>query len=100
MSAAGRAAHGRNKARHAQREFGHTKPKLQPVGSDTAWLSAWLEGLSLGDVFNVNSPVVLGLHEDSAELELMLRKASQLGVLSMTAHRENGVFVEFRWRVL
>jgi hypothetical protein len=99
MSQAGRAAHYHNQARHSQRVFGTEKPKSQPVGSDTVWVPEFLA--SLGDIgqFSANSITALPLGDTREERERKLRKATSLGALHMTAHRENGVFVEYRWEL-
>lgn len=100
MSQAGRAAHAHNQARHAQREFGHTKPTLQPVGSDTLWMSEFISSIQgLEGYFNADSIIAAQLGSTRDERIEKLRKLSAHGTLHMSAHREDGVFVEFRWEL-
>lgn len=97
MSAAGRAAHNRNQARHAQRSWGYVKPKLEPVGSDTKWLAQLLLDAHGLEYLTVNSEAVLPLGETPEERELKLRKASSIGALRMYTHHVNFEFIEYRW---
>lgn len=99
MSQAGRKAHDIHKAQHAQREIGQEKPKLAPVGSDTTWIPEFLSAAKGIDWFNADSIICIGLGHTHQDRENALRKASAMGVLRMTAHRENGVFVEYRWHL-
>lgn len=96
---ASRAGHERAKAQHAQREFGAAKAKLQPVGTDTAWLSTFLSSCEGIGPFNLNSIIALQLGGDPQEREQKLRLASSMGLLRMSAYRENGVFIEYRWEL-
>lgn len=97
MSAAGRAAHSHNQARHSQRSGGDVKRKLLPVGSDTKWLPQLLQDAIDLEYLTLDCAVVLPLGETPEERELALRKASSLGAMKMEAYRENGVFIEYRW---
>jgi hypothetical protein len=99
MSKSGRAAHERNTARHAQRN-GFEKPKPQPVGSDTLWMSEFVSSIQgITTPFNADSLITLQLGEDRDERILKLRKMAKLGILHMYAHRSNGEFVEYRWEL-
>lgn len=93
-----RASYYRNTAKHSQRQ-GVPKPKLQERHSDTVWLGPWLLEIAGTGPFSVNSVIALPVGHTPQEREAALRKVSALGILSMTAHRENGVFVEYRWRL-
>lgn len=94
-----RAAHYRNKARHAQREFGEAKPRLLSRDEGTTWMPTFIASLNNGDTLTVHSEAVLPLANTAEERTLKLRELSKIGVLRMYAYRENGLFVEYRWTV-
>jgi hypothetical protein len=98
MSREGRAAHAHRRARNDQREFTTVKPKPLPVGSDTTWVSSFIEQLEPG-WFSADSSVALPIAGSHEERERMLRKASSMGLLQMQAYRENGTFIEYRWHL-
>jgi len=101
MSAEGRAAHARNKKRHAQREFGEVKPRLLPRDEGTSWMPAYVATLSTDQPdFNVADPIAEGLGSNARDRELRLRELCKIGILRMYAHRKNNVFVEYRWAVV
>jgi len=95
-----RAAHYRNKARHAQREFGQVKPRLLDRDEGTAWQGGFIATLSNNmPQFNVDSPIAASLGATAEERTRKLRELCKIGVLRMSAHRENGIFIEYRWTV-
>ncbi|QZD98618.1 hypothetical protein SEA_JEMERALD_30 [Microbacterium phage Jemerald] len=95
-----RAAHYRNKARHAQREFGQVKPRLLDRDEATSWQGAFIATLSNDmPAFNVDSPIAASLGSTPEARSLRLRELCKIGVLRMSAHRENNVFIEYRWTV-
>lgn len=94
-----RASYYRSTAKHAQREFGQVKAKLEPVGSDTLWLSEFVSSLQGIGSFNANSLVCLQLGHSVEERTARLRVASRIGVIRMYAVREADIFVEFRWEL-
>lgn len=95
-----RTTHYNNKRRHAQREFGQTKPRLLPRDEGTSWQGAAVATLSgIEGEFNVEHPAVESLGTDARERELRLRELCKVGVLRMRAHRVDSVFIEYRWSV-
>jgi hypothetical protein len=99
MSREGRAAHARNKARHAQREFGQEKPKVVSQAEGTRYMGAFVESVQGLLEFNISHPVTDQLGDTDEAKMIRLRELSKAGVLRMTAHREEGLFVEYRWVV-
>jgi len=99
MSREGRAAYSRRTNKAAQRQFGHTKPKLPPKGTELDWVPEFLETMQGLKCISVNSVVALPLGDTAAYREAKLRAASRAGFLHMYALRENGQFVEFRWEL-
>lgn len=100
MSAKGRAAHAHNKRRHAQRQFGHTKPVLQERGSDTLWMSEFLSSAQgTTGQFYVNSTICLQLGATEEERITKLRQMSQHGVIRMASMWRDGKFIGYAWRL-
>jgi hypothetical protein len=96
-----RRTHYSNQRRHSQREFGVAKPRLLPRDEGTAWQGSYVASLQgVTEEFNADSPVAAELGHTSEERVLRLRELSKLGVLHMRAHRVDGVFIEYRWRVM
>ena len=95
---ASRASHYRAEARHSQRN-GVPKAKLKPVGTDTIWVSGWLDEIQGAGPFGVDSVLALPLGSTPRERELKLRQASALGVLQMSALRVAGVFIKYVWEL-
>ena len=95
-----RASHYRNQARHSQRNFGEVKPRLLDRDEGTAWQGPFIATLSnTMPEFNADSPIAASLGETSKTRTLRLRELCKIGVLHMRAHREENVFVEYRWTV-
>lgn len=95
-----RATHYRNKARHDQREFGEVKPRLLNRDDSTAWRGAYIATLSNDmPAFNADSPIAAPLGATTEDRVVRLRELSKIGVLRMSAYRENGTFIEYRWTV-
>lgn len=100
MSQSGRAAHARNKARHAQREFGEVKPRLVSQEEGTRWMGGFIESIQgHTEPFGADSDVALPLGPTTEARTLRLRELAKLGVLQMSAPRENGVFLGYRWQL-
>lgn len=97
MSQAGRKAHAIHKAQHAQRGFGQEKRKLAPEGTDTMWVPEFLSAAAGIGSFNADAIICLPLGHTHMEREQKLRQASAMGVLRMSAYREAGAFIEYRW---
>lgn len=95
-----RAAHYRNKARHAQRAFGEVKPRLLDRDEGTAWQGAFIATLSNDmPAFNADSPIAAPLGSTTEARVLRLRELCKIGVLHMSAYREGSTFIEYRWTV-
>lgn len=100
MSREGRAAYNRRTNKAAQRQFGTSKPKLPPKGTELDWLPEFLSSAQGIKWFNVNSIIVLQLGTTPEEREVKLRAASRAGALHMYVHKdEDGKFVEYRWEL-
>lgn len=99
MSRAGRIAHEHHVNKHAQRQFGTVKPKLQPEGTETMWFGEFISSAQGIGSFNINALIVLQLGATAEERMLKLRQASRAGLLRMSAYREDGQFVEYRWEL-
>lgn len=93
--------------RHAQRQYPQTKPKVQPTGTNTAWIPDFAEQLTpKGLVLTVDSVLCLQLGDD---VEQKLRKLSSMGLLEMRAVRKTVVstkigtasaFSHYEWTVV
>lgn len=93
-----RASHYRAKAKHDQRSFGEVKPKLLARELETVWVPEWRDGLRLLALITIQTAAE-SFEVTEEEANKRLRKMSQMGLLRMTAHREAGVFVEYRWQL-
>lgn len=95
-----RATHYNNKRRHAQREFGQTKPRLLPRDVGTSWQGAFVATLSDGPSdFNLEHPITHSLGDTPEARALRLRELCKVGVLRMRAVRDGDKFIEYRWSV-
>lgn len=105
MSQAGRYAHEQNTKRHAQRSF--NQPKREPVETiETAtWMSQDMDfcrelAARYDNSWSITQFCAHRAIDDGvslAESERRLRYLSKLGFLRMSAHREDGKFVEYRF---
>lgn len=95
-----RAAHFRNKAKHAQRPFGYEAPKL--VKEDE-----WIEkAMDTARSMGRQAEVILATQYAEqvgcsiGEAELQLRRLSRLGFLTMSVERSaSAEFVRFVWKL-
>lgn len=100
MSREGRAAHAHNTNRHAQRVFGQEKAKLAPADTANLWVGEFVSSVQgLTTYLTVNSMLVTQLGATPERRMERLRQLSKMGILRMSAHRENGEFVEYRWEL-
>jgi len=89
----------RNQSKHAQRGIGE-KPTPSKRDTNTAWIPEFVSSIQgLQGQFNVQSLIAMQLGATKDERLLRLRELSKMGILHMSSHRENGVFVEYRWEL-
>jgi hypothetical protein len=95
-----RAEHYRRTTKHAQRH-GQEKPKMAARDTDTTWIPEFMSSIQgLEGYFNADSIIAVQLDADKNERLRKLRELSSRGLLVMSAHREQGFFVEYRWRLV
>lgn len=89
-------------ARHAQRQGSQPKPKLLPVGSNTTWISDFVQMLEgLTSPLTLKSSLVLPLGETAQEREQKLRDLCRRGTLKMhRVSKADGSFDHYEWRVV
>lgn len=107
MSQAGRYAHEQNKKRHAQRQPGQaarapmetleTATWMSQTMADCRMLAARYDNLWSIDQFVAHQPIGSGV--TSEEAERRLRKLATRGFLTMSAPRQDGEFLGFRFRM-
>lgn len=92
-----RAAHYRRTAKAAQRH-GQEKPKMAARDTDTTWIGEFLSSIQGLDMyFTADSIIASSLGETQYIRMIKLRHLAQMGVIHMSAHWEDGKFVEYRF---
>jgi hypothetical protein len=92
-----RASHYRRTSKAAQRN-GVAKGKTPARDTDTVWIPEFVSSIQgLDNYFTADSIIAASLGDTAEERMLKLRELARRGILHMTAYREDGEFVEFRF---
>jgi hypothetical protein len=94
-----RASHYQRTSKAAQRQ-GVAKPKLPARDTDTTWIPEFVSSIQgITTPFNSSSIIAASLGSTEEERVTKLRELSKRGILRMSAHRQDGIFIEYRWEL-
>lgn len=92
-----RASHYRRTSKAAQRN-GVAKAALPARDTDTVWIPEFVSSIQgLEEYFTADSIIAASLGATVDDRMVKLRELARRGILHMTAYREDGEFVEYRF---